>query len=294
MILNKMYKQQSETKTFFDGFSNEWAKRSNFKKNKILNTIQERNLYVLGSIKKNKTKNFLDIGCGTGDLVFETSKFTKLSVGIDFSDQMIKLSKKKFKRDNLEFINTSLFKYETKKKFDCISANGFIEYLSLNDIKEFFKITKKLLNKNGYLIFGSRNRLFNIFSLNEFSKNEIKDKQFKMFYEEALALNLHTFKKFINLKKNKFNGISYKQPKTGIKVNLRHQFSPLQLIDILKGYDFKINDLSPINYHPVLPSIFNQDINFKKFSNYIYNYNKERKLPLIPFSSSFMISVTKK
>tara|TARA_B110001450_G_scaffold106607_1_gene100954 strand:- start:113 stop:403 length:291 start_codon:yes stop_codon:yes gene_type:complete len=95
MILNKMYKQQSETKTFFDSFSIEWAKRSNFKKNKILNTIQERNLYVLNSIKKNKTKNFLDIGCGTGDLVFEASKFTKLSVGIDFSDQMIKLSKKK-------------------------------------------------------------------------------------------------------------------------------------------------------------------------------------------------------
>ena len=54
----------------------------------------------------------------------------------------------------------------------------FIEYLSIPDIKKFLDISKYLLKKNGILVFGSRNRLFNLFSLNKFSKKRIKKKYF--------------------------------------------------------------------------------------------------------------------
>ena len=78
----------------------------------------------------------------------------------------------------------------------------YIEYLSLSDNKKFFDISNRLLNKNGYIVFGTRNRLFNLYSLNKFSLNEIKKKTFNKFYEESIALNNLKFNDFINLKKN--------------------------------------------------------------------------------------------
>ena len=170
------YKQQLQTKEFFNLDAKNWSKKSDFYKNKVMNTLQERNLYVFKQFKKFKLKSILDVGCGVGDLSFEVSKIAKKSLGIDFSKNMIDLANKKFKNKNLSYLNLSIFDFNTNYKFDCVSANGFIEYISLNDIKKFLEASSKLLNKNGYLIFGTRNRLFNLFSLNKFTQNEMKKK----------------------------------------------------------------------------------------------------------------------
>ena len=198
------YKQQKQTKNFFEYDARHWSVKSDFKKNLLLNTIQERNYYVLRQIKKLNLKSIIDVGCGSGDLSFEAAKITKLSLGVDFAANMIKIAKKKFFKKNLYFENLDILNFSTKKKFDCISANGFIEYLSLSDIKKFIRISNDLLTNKGCLIFGTRNRLFNLHSLNKFSKNEIMKKSFKKFYEESIELNQLKLKKFLELKKNKF------------------------------------------------------------------------------------------
>ena len=195
-----MYKQQKQTKLFFEKDARNWQIKSD--KNKLLNTIQERNFYVINQIKKLKINSLIDIGCGAGDLSYDASKIIKKSVGIDFSKNMIKLAQKKFKRKNLEFYNKNFFEINTNESFDCLSANGFIEYISLKDIDKFLKISKKIVKRNKFIIFGTRNRLFNLFSLNKFSENELKKTSFKKFYEESIALNLIKFNNFIKLKKN--------------------------------------------------------------------------------------------
>jgi 2-polyprenyl-3-methyl-5-hydroxy-6-metoxy-1,4-benzoquinol methylase len=283
------YAQQKQTKFFFEKDAKNWSRKSDFKKNKILNTIQERNFYVLNQAKKYKLKTLLDIGCGSGDLCFEAAKFMNKSVGIDFSNNMIKIANKNFKRKNLKFLNEDFLEFKLKEKFEIISANGFIEYISINDIKKFLKISKNLLTKNGYLTFGTRNKLFNLFSLNKFSLNEYEKKKFGQFYKESIWLNNLSLKKFINLKSQNINKASSKQPKTGINVDVRHQFSPLQIIGLLKKENFKVIDFFPINYHPVPPSQLMTDIERQKFSNYIYYKKVKNKLPFIPFSSSFMV-----
>jgi 2-polyprenyl-3-methyl-5-hydroxy-6-metoxy-1,4-benzoquinol methylase len=287
------YKQQDQTKFFFELDAKNWSKKSDINKNLILNTIQERNYYVLKQVKLLKLKSIIDIGCGTGNLSYEASKITKKSLGIDFAHNMIKIAKKKFRNKNLNFLNEDIFNYKNIDKFDCISANGLIEYLSINDIKKFFSISNKLLNKNGYIVFGTRNRLFNLYSQNNFSKNELNKKTFNKFYEEAILLNNLTLDKFKYLKKNKFEEVPFKQPKTGINVDRRHQFSPLQIIDILKKLNFVVTDLYPVNYHPVPPAIYAKKVNFKLFSNFIYKLDNKNMLPYIPFSSSFMVTAKK-
>ena len=283
-----MYKQQTQAKLFFDKDAKSWQIKSDVNKNKFLNTIQERNFYVVNQFKKLKINSLIDVGCGTGDLSNEASKIIKKSVGIDFSKNMIKLAHNKFKRKNLELYHKNFFDIDINERFDCLSANGFIEYLSLKDIDKFIKFSKKIVKQNKFIIFGTRNRLFNLFSLNKFSENEFKKTTFKKFYEESIALNRIKFSDFIKLKKNRFEEVLFKQPKTGIDVDKRHQFSPLQLVDILKRNNWEPLDFYPINYHPVVPTKYNGKES-KFFSNYIYLSKESNKLPFIPFSSSFMV-----
>ena len=54
------YKQQNQTKNFFELDAKNWSRKSNFKENLILNTIQERNYYVLKQIKLFKLKSVLN------------------------------------------------------------------------------------------------------------------------------------------------------------------------------------------------------------------------------------------
>ena len=76
-----MYKQQKQTKNFFNEDAKNWESRSDFKKNKIFNIIQERNSYVLRQIKKYKLKSLLDVGCGMNQQLI---KDVNLSIGIDY------------------------------------------------------------------------------------------------------------------------------------------------------------------------------------------------------------------
>lgn len=289
-----MLKQQKQTKKYFEEKASDWSRSSKHTSKGLINTIYQRNQYVVNCIKRFNLKKHLDVACGSGDLSFLTSKLTHSSVGIDFSKKMIEIAKKKYKNKNLQFFCKSIFDYNSNKLFDCISANGFIEYLSINQIKDFFKLSNKKLNNKGILIFGSRNRLFNLFSLNKFSKLESKYINFNNFYEEAINLTNLRLSKFLKLKKTKFEEVGFKQPKThGVNVEIRHQFSPLQLAGILEKKNFKIIDIYPVNYHPVPVSVFHEDKNYKLFSKYIYTVSKKNKLPMIPFSSTFMVAAKK-
>ena len=240
----------------------------------------------------NDLKHHLDVGCGTGDLAYHSSKLTKNSTGIDFSENMIKIAKKNYIRKNLNFESSSIFDYKVKNNFDIISANGFIEYISVDQIKLFLKFCKNYLIKNGLVAISVRNRLFNLFSLNDFSEKELQHNSFRDFYKESINLNKFSLKDFLKLKKTKFNKSKYNQPKTGnYNIDNRLQFSPLQMIGILNKYNFKTVELFPINYHPATPKIFRTQSSYLNIEKYITkNYNK---LSLIPFSSTFIIVAKK-
>ena len=284
----KITTQQLQTKKFFEKNANIWANEAKLKSNKIENAGHSRSKFVLDLITKRKLKYHLDVGCGTGDLVYNSSRFTKESVGIDFSEKMIKIAKRNFKRKNLYFENSSVFNFKTKRKFDIISANGFIEYISINQIKSFLKFCQNHLVSNGFLVLSVRNRLFNLFSLNDFTENELKENIFINLFKESINLNKLSLKEFLQLKKTRFDKSNYNQPKTGnYNIDVRLQFSPLQMINVLNQYGLNTVELFPINYHPVTPKIFCTQTDFFKISKYISN--NYDKLSLIPFSSSFMI-----
>lgn len=291
-----METQSLQAKYFFNKDSRSWSKKSKFSKKKLQNIVQQRNNYVFERVKKIKPKIFLDVGCGSGDLVNETVNFTKKSVGIDYADKMISIAKKKFnkrKSDKIEFHSKSIFEYKTKKKFNLISANGFIEYLSVKEFKKFIKISKKLLSKNGYIILSSRNRLFNAISMNDYTLKEIKTKMIKDLVEEIINLKKLNLKNLIKTKKKKIFGVDFKQPKTGIDVNKRHQYTPNQLVNFLIDNNFNIVEIFPINLHIFNVSILKENNEFR-FEIKKNTKNKNNLLKFIPYASTFMLMARKK
>ena len=285
-----MSKQQKQTLKFFDKNAKNWLLEDVFNNREIQSSQQQRNIFVYNYIKKNRPDNFLDIGCGTGNLINKASFFVEKNLlGIDFSKSMIDLANKKKVNERVQYECVDIFKFKSNIKYDVISANGFVEYFSKKElVLIFLKLRKLLKKKNGKIFFSVRNRLFNIFSLNDFTKLEINSNKIHNLLRESLAVVNSTFSAFKRNKSLRFDTIRYKQPNTGVNVSLINQYTPLQIIKFIENLGFEAIQLVPINYHSVIPSykenrrivdIFNSNIIRKD------SLNKK----LIPFSSSFII-----
>jgi len=292
--------QQEKTKDFFEGASKEWSDSAKISSKSLVNVIKQRNKYVEKTALKylKKPARLLDIGCGTGDLVITLLKKGFDAFGIDFASSMIDTSKKEALSKNLSlkhFILNSFFDYHTNKKFDLISANGFIEYISQRELRKFSEKSYQMLKNNGFLVVGSRNRLFNVFSYNDYTEQEIQNNTILNLIEECMVFN--NTKKFNDLLKSSYKQSLSRNLKkhqdTGIGVETRYQYTPFQLISLFQNQGFELIDLYPINIH--LFTVGARRIEPKLHDLISNQIQKERSLflPLIPQSSSFMLTVRK-
>tara|TARA_Y100000310_G_scaffold343340_1_gene450499 strand:- start:1055 stop:1813 length:759 start_codon:yes stop_codon:yes gene_type:complete len=99
-----------------------------------------------------KGKKVLDVGCGSGDVCIGISKLGAKSVlGIDYSDEAIKLAKDKNNRNNVEFKVEDYKNIE--ESYDVITLVGVLEH-----IENPFDAVKRLyglLNDGGKLVIES-------------------------------------------------------------------------------------------------------------------------------------------
>ena len=293
--------QQKQTKKFFESNSSNWARKARSKSRYSVNVIKQRNQYVedISSTFLNKNAKTLDVGCGTGDLVIRLLKKKYDAYGIDFASSMIKKARFESKKQGFSpdrFILNSIFELSLDTKFNLISANGFLEYISEKEFDAFIKKSNQLLTNDGLLVLGSRNRLFNVFSYNNFTDEEIKKGSIIQLIKECTLFNsIKSFKEL--LKKNFIPTISSNlqtHAYTGIKVKSRYQYTPCQIIQKLRQNGFQPIDVIPINIHILTTSA--RSI-IPEIHDYTSNYLQKRRelyLNVIPQSSSFMITAKKK
>lgn len=101
-------------------------------------------------------KSLLDLGCGTGQYSNLMTKFNLAVVGLDRSDEMLKIAKKKYiDNKKLSFVKSKIEKFNLKKKFDVVSALFHIlSYQTTHaQINKFFFNSHSHLKKNGIIIF---------------------------------------------------------------------------------------------------------------------------------------------
>lgn len=96
----------------------------------------------------------LEIGCGLGDLLNGVKP--RYAVGIDISEEMIKIAAKKF--PDMKFIVSEIENVNLNEKFDYVIISDLTGFLW--DIQSFFKNLKKVCDDNTRIIISSYNYLW--------------------------------------------------------------------------------------------------------------------------------------
>jgi len=255
-----MSQQQKQTHRFFRRGAAAWQKKS-VGAAKSYNIVKGRNNAVLATLDSlRKPKALLDVGCGTGQLVVAVAQRGLRAIGVDFAQEMITACKANARAAGVApaFICASFFDLPvTDKTYDVISAQGFIEYISPAQMEEFFARSYRMLRPGGSLVVGSRNRLYNVVSLNEFTLMEMKLGVLEWLTREAVDLqgSGSAVKAIAALRRNERK---YPQPKrhpaTGVRVKLRHQYTPADLIFRLRKHGFRPRGLFPVHFHGLPPA----------------------------------------
>lgn len=133
----------SEVSKHFDGIAKDYHR------------YKERYKYYYDNLKKllvrliPSGKRVLEVGCGTGELLYSLKP--KLGYGIDISYEMIKIAQKKFsKLKNLNFSTKKVSEFKDEK-FDYIILSDVIEHLEKPE-KMFKDISQIMLNKTKLII----------------------------------------------------------------------------------------------------------------------------------------------
>jgi ubiquinone/menaquinone biosynthesis C-methylase UbiE len=284
--------QQQETLNYFRKFATDWMEKATVRTDAVANVIKQRNDFVSDIMEKYNYKSLLDIGCGTGDLVLDCGKKDKVATGIDFSKEMIDIANSRLANlKNVKFLCGNFFETDfSNVSFDLISANGFIEYISFKELNSFMDYSSKKLSSGGGIVLGSRNRLFNIFSLNQFTVEEFNSNAIELLVQESVEVcKMKSPMDLLNIKTVENQKSDQTHAHTGIEVTTRFQYTPAQLVQLFNKYGFKTIEIVPIHIHATNP-VFNAENTevHNHLSAFLHNLPLDKK-KLIPTSSTFMI-----
>ena len=291
--------QQIQTQKYFGSEAERWDAQA---KKLEYNTIMDRNNTVLDSFRRHgSVTNFLDVGCCTGQLTIQIADLGVSAVGIDFAPEMIDVCRKNSIAANstANFNCASVFNYKfTADSFDLVSAQGFIEYISESELTEFIKLLSQILKKNGMAVVGSRNRLFNVVSMNEYTQMEIEIGAIPHLISESISVQMSPSQHSLFKTLNQFN-FEMERPKshpnTGINVTTRYQYTPSELIARFQDANLTPSQIYPINFHSIPQSLLSDEklllIKDQLSSSVANDYSTFHQF--VPFSSSFVIAFTK-
>ena len=294
----KLESQEQALRYFSDNAAG-WLREST---SEDYSTISDRHDVVLRHVDgAQRHLRILDIGCGTGQLAVECALQGHFTLGVDFAPEMIEAARAWNKQQSAtaDFSCSSIFDLEfPPSSFDVVSGQGLIEYMSLSEINSLLDQVNSLLALDGSLILGSRNRLFNIVSLNEFSIRELELGTMDSLLREATCIRAARSQDDLVQTLSSFETPRVKieeHPNTGIEVATRWQFTPAELTQTLTNKGFVVNSVHAVNFHAVpigcelLPGATDAGNALRKAAYLEWDHDYR----LIPYSSSFVIVARK-
>lgn len=291
--------QQSEALGYFKEHAEDWKQKAITRDHLKFNVIQERNGFVLHVIEnRSDTQSTLDVGCGTGDLVCDIARLGIAATGIDFADEMIRIARQRAEQSQLaqaEFACGSIFDFDLgSQRFDLISANGFIEYISFAELQQFLDLAQCALNPGGSLVLGSRNRLFNLFSINAFTLEEIDKGASDLLLREAVAFALGaSFDELAEINVVSPQDAEAKHQYTGVGVSTRFQYTPVQLMRMVLARGLCVEQICPVHIHGVPPAFKEEQPEVHVgIANLLQEFAPDAA-SLIPYASTFMLHARK-
>lgn len=135
--------------------------------------------YVEEIIIKNirKPKKILELACGTGNFTIPIARKGYSIVGLDISQDMLTVAKKKTIEENLNvfFIQQDMMNLNLEEKFDCVLSmcDGINYITNINDLIQVFQNVYDILEDEGVFIFdiSSYYKIKSILGNNTFGEN---------------------------------------------------------------------------------------------------------------------------
>ena len=222
-----MDKKELNQESHFDEFAYDWWNKSgHYKLLHRLNPIRLE--YILSRCSLDK-KNVLDIGCGGGILSEELCKQGAKVTGIDSSSKSISIAKQHAEQNNydIKYINKSIFEITDLGIYDFIICFEMIEHI--NEPNDLIKKIKELSSKKSGLFLSTINRNLKAFMLAKIMAEYVLN---------YVPKGTHQYAKFI---------------------------TPYELTKMLENNNYKLNDISGLNFNPLDESFHlssDTDINY--------------------------------
>lgn len=208
-----MDKKELNQESHFDEFAYDWWNKSgHYKLLHRLNPIRLE--YILSRCSLDK-KNVLDIGCGGGILSEELYKQGAKVTGIDSSSKSISIAKQHAEQNNydIKYINKSIFEITDLGIYDFIICFEMIEHI--NEPNDLIKKIKELSSKKSGLFLSTINRNLKSFMLAKIMAEYVLN---------YVPKGTHQYAKFI---------------------------TPYELTKMLEINNYKLNDISGLNFNPL-------------------------------------------
>ena len=230
----------------------------------------KREEIFINLLKKYKPKKIVDAGCGAAMPLIDIKKIGFNIIGYDKAKNMLLEAKENLKKNRLSPDLVFYDDFENPKRIknnsvDCILGMGAFYYSK--NVNKTLLIQKKKLKKNGRLIFSLRNRLFDIVTLNNYTKSfldelyEVKylKKEWKKKYDNLT-------KSFSDRKKGKFKNID----EAGVYNHIPH--NPLTITAEMAKLGLAVDGIYFYHFHAFPPVFENYDeLYYRKVSWKIEN-----------------------
>jgi len=289
--------QNAEALSHFSKDADRWAEAVRSSNRDRVNVSALRLEYVMSIAKALSACDiFVDVGCGAGELVCDIATLGGECYGIDFADEMLEHGRQLAAQKDLPNATFLHGKFEDfdlgKGKVNLISANGLVEYLSIDQNREFFAWASTQLTEDGVFTFSIRNRLYNLFSLNEFTDREVRAGTALDLLNEALTIarGIKTSEILDAVTPPPLETEAEIHPPTNdINVSVRHMFTPSQIAMLLKEAGFRMTNVYPCHIHPSQPALRAAQPKMHAMLSYALQEHVDELPHLITQSSALMI-----
>lgn len=262
---------------------------------------------------KPKDSSILDIGCGTGWMLELLAKSGYRAHGIDISTGMVEAARQRLARAGKAGTRATvavadLSHWKSDRLHDGALALGVFEYL--HEDSGLMKTASASLRPGGHFVVECRNRLFNLTSMNEYSAEVARSREYSQLFREYEELMTHpalanfpettgvlareltrAFRPWKGERNSRKLVVTAKTARTYEKI-VRRQHTPLTLAAVARRHGMELTAVRFLHCHPLPPRFEEQSpLFFRRLGLALESISKTPAAAVM--CSSFMACFTK-
>jgi 2-polyprenyl-3-methyl-5-hydroxy-6-metoxy-1,4-benzoquinol methylase len=140
-------------KKLFNEISEHYSRKDIYKPSRIARQHQIN--CIISHVKNNAESinnlKIIEVGCGHGANSQYLNSFYSNYLGIDYSDELIRIANHRYSNNNTSFLCSNIKDYNTSEKYDLIIGVGILHHV--DDLLSVLNSIRKFGNPNSFFVF---------------------------------------------------------------------------------------------------------------------------------------------